>query len=132
MTSSGGAQFHGPIHGSQIAIGGHNVTQHQYVTADEGASARLAEAVRSVLAALETLGLGAEDETAVRQDAEAALAETARSQPDVGRLRGLLDRIRAVLASVAAGAATGAAAGAGTGAAELAHAVLVDLQNALP
>lgn len=84
MTSSGGAQFHGPIHGSQIAIGGHHVTQHQYVTADEGASARLAEAVRSVLAALETLGLAAEDETAVRQDAE------------------------------------------------LAHAVLVDLQNALP
>ncbi|MGW1504831.1 hypothetical protein ACWCQW_41225 [Streptomyces mirabilis] len=125
MTSSGGAQFHGPIHGSQIAIGGHNVTQHQYVTADEGASTRLAEAVRSVLAALETLGLAAEDETVVRQDAEAALAEAARSQPDVGRLRGLLGRIRAVLASVAA-------AGAGTGAAELAHAVLVDLQNALP
>jgi hypothetical protein len=50
----------------------------------------------------------------------------------MGRLRGLLGRIRTVLASVAAGAATGAAAGAGTGAAELAHAVLVDLQNALP
>ncbi|WP_329535547.1 hypothetical protein OG568_43650 [Streptomyces sp. NBC_01450] len=129
MTSSGGAQFYGPIHGSQIAIGGHNVTQHQYVTADEGASARLAEALRSVLAALETLGLPAEDETAVRQD---ALSEAARSQPDVGRLRGLLGRIRDVLASVAAGAATGAAAGAGTGAAELAHAVLVDLRNALP
>lgn len=105
MTSSGGAQFHGSIHGSQIAIGGHHVTQHQYVTVDEGASARLAEA---------------------------ALAEAARSQPDVGRLRDLLGRIRTVLASVAAGAATGAAAGAGTGAAELAHAVLVDLQNALP
>ncbi|QIY75288.1 hypothetical protein HEP84_45825 [Streptomyces sp. RLB1-33] len=90
MTSSGGAQFHG----SQIAIGGHNVTQHQYVTADEGASARLAEAVRSVLAALETLGLAVADETTVRRDAQAA--------------------------------------GAGTGAAELAHAVLVDLQNALP
>jgi hypothetical protein len=132
LTSSGGAQFHGLIHGSQIAIGGHHVTQHQYVTADEGASARLAEVVRSLLVALETLGLAAEDETAVRQDAEAALAEAARSQPDMGRLRGLLGRIRTVLASVAAGAATGAAAGAGTGAAELAHAVLVDLQNALP
>ncbi|MFF2512554.1 hypothetical protein [Streptomyces sp. NPDC058086] len=132
MTSSGGAQFHGPIHGSQIAIGGHNVAQRQYVTADEGESARLAEAVRSVLAALETLGLAAEDETAVRQDAQAALAEAARSQPDLGRLRGLLGRIGAVLASVAAGAATGAATGDGTGAAEPAHAVLVDLQNALP
>jgi hypothetical protein len=94
LTSSGGAQFHGPIDGSQIAIGGHNVTQHQYVTADEGASARLAEAVRSVLAAMETLGLAAEDETTVRRDAQAALAEATRSQ--------------------------------------LAHAVLVDLQNALP
>jgi hypothetical protein len=132
LTSSGGAQFHGPIHGSQIAIGGHLVTRHQYVTADEGTSARLAEAVRSVLAAPETPGLAAEDETAVRQDAQAALAEAARSQPDMGRLRGLLGRIRAVLASVAAGAATGAATGAGTGAAEPAHAVLVDLQNALP
>jgi hypothetical protein len=50
--------------------------------------------VRSVLAAMETLGLAAEDETTVRRDAQAALAEAARSQ--------------------------------------LAHAVLVDLQNALP
>lgn len=132
MTSTGGPQFHGPIHGSQIAIGNHDVSQLQYVTADGGLGDRLAEAVNSVLAALENLSLGAEEETAVRQDAEAALEEATQSEPDVGRLRRLLGRIQVVLAPIAAGAAAGAATGAVNGTAELAHAVLADLQLALP
>ncbi|MFD3928423.1 hypothetical protein [Streptomyces sp. NPDC058614] len=123
-----GPQFHGPIHGSQIAIGNHDVSQVQYVAADAGHGDRLLDAVNSVLAALENLHLAAEDETAVRQDAEAALGEAAQPEPDVGRLRRLLGHIKAVLAPVAAGAATGAT----SGTAELAHAVLADLQQALP
>ncbi|MFD8232808.1 hypothetical protein ACFV20_13110 [Streptomyces sp. NPDC059696] len=128
MTGTGGPQFHGSIHGSQIAIGNQDVSQLQYVTADGGLSDRLARSVNSVLEALESLKLDAEGEAAVRQDAEAALEEATQPEPDVGRLRRLLGRIQVVLAPIAAGAATGAA----SGTAELAHTVLADLQQALP
>ncbi|NEB04834.1 hypothetical protein [Streptomyces sp. SID13726] len=128
MTATGGPQFHGSIHGSQIAIGNQDVSQLQYVTADGGLSDRLARSVNSVLEALESLKLDPEGETAVRQDAEAALEEATQPEPDVGRVRRLLGRIQVVLAPIAAGAATGAA----SGTAELAHTVLADLQRALP
>ncbi|MEU1203116.1 hypothetical protein ABZ446_43880 [Streptomyces sp. NPDC005813] len=128
MTTTGGPRFHGPIHGSQIAIGNHDVSQLQYVTADGGLGDRLTTAVNSVLDALENLRLGAEEEAAVRQDAEAALEEATEPEPDVGRLRRLLGRIQGVLAPIAAGAVTGAA----DGTAELAHTVIADLQQALP
>jgi hypothetical protein len=128
MTSTGGPQFHGPIHGSQIAIGNQDVSQLQYVAADGGLGDRLARSVNSVLEALESLRLDPEGEAAVRQDAEAALEEATQPEPDVRRVRRLLARIQVVLAPIAAGAATGAA----SGTAELAHTVLADLQQALP
>ncbi|MEU9959574.1 hypothetical protein [Streptomyces sp. NPDC050982] len=132
MTSTHGAQFHGSIHGSQIAIGNHDVSQRQYVTGESRSDDGLAEAVGALLAALEHLGLRAEEETGVRQDAEAALEEAARQEPDVGRLRRLLGRIQAALVPIAAGAAAGAATGVTSGTAQLAQTVLTDLQQALP
>ncbi|MFD3307361.1 hypothetical protein [Streptomyces sp. NPDC058694] len=132
MTDTGGPQFHGPIHGSQIAIGNHDVSQRQYVTAESRSEDRLAEAVGALLAAVEQLGLRAEEETGVRQDAEAALDEAAQPEPDVGRLRRLLSRIQVVLVPIAAGAAAGTATGVTNGTAQLAQTVLTDLQQALP
>ncbi|MFF4276808.1 hypothetical protein [Streptomyces sp. NPDC001536] len=126
-----GPQFHGSIHGSQIAIGNHKVSQNQYLPARPGGSG-LAEAVSALLDAVELLGLNTDDETGVRQDAEAALDEAARQEPDVGRLRRLLERIRAVLVPVAAGAAAGTTAGVTSGTAQLAQSLLTDLQQALP
>ncbi|GGX94082.1 hypothetical protein GCM10010515_71250 [Streptomyces fructofermentans] len=128
----GGPQFHGSIHGSQIAIGNHDVAQHQYAAAESRTDSTLAEAVGALLAALEHLGLRTEEETGVRQDAEAALEEAARQEPDVGRLRRLLGRIQVVLVPIAAGAAAGAATGVTSGTAQLAQNVLAELQQALP
>ena len=129
-----GPQFHGSIHGSQIAIGNHDVSQSQYLPASPGVG-DLAEAVGALLDALGLLGLRAEDERGVRQDAEAALDEAARQEPDAGRLRRLrrlLERIRTVLVPVAAGATAGAAAGVNSGTAQLAQSLLAGLQQALP
>ncbi|MFC8660750.1 hypothetical protein [Streptomyces sp. NPDC057199] len=132
MTDTGGPQFHGSIQGSQIAIGNHDVSQRQYATAESRSEDRLAEAVGALLAAVEQLGLRAEEETEVRQDAEDALEEAAQQEPDVGRLRRLLSRIQVVLVPIAAGAAAGTAAGVTNGTAHLAQTVLTDLQQALP
>ncbi|MEU6228474.1 hypothetical protein [Streptomyces sp. NPDC047042] len=126
-----GPQFHGSIHGSQIAIGNHNVSQSQYLPASTEVG-DLAEAVGALLDALGLLGLRADDERGVRRDAEAALDEAARQEPDAGRLRGLLERIRTVLVPVAAGASAGAAAGVNSGTAQLAQSLLASLQHALP
>ncbi|MEU0950034.1 hypothetical protein ABZ379_46415 [Streptomyces canus] len=126
-----GPQFHGSIHGSQIAIGNHDVSQSQRLSASRGIG-DLAEAVAALLDALELLGLRADDERGVRQDAEAALDEAARQEPDVGRLRRLLERIRIVLVPVAAGATAGVTAGVNSGTAQLAQSLLTDLQQALP
>ncbi|MFE0173344.1 hypothetical protein ACFWZ2_13580 [Streptomyces sp. NPDC059002] len=90
------------------------------------------QAVGVLLAALEQLGLRAEEETGVRQDAEAAWEEATRQEPDVGHLRRLMARIQAVLAPIAAGAAAGTATGVANGTAQLAQTVLTDLQQALP
>ncbi|AZQ32265.1 hypothetical protein EJ357_01280 [Streptomyces cyaneochromogenes] len=132
MTSTGGPQFHGDIHGSQIAIGNHDVFQRQYVAAQSKPDEGLTAAVRALLTALEHLGLHAEEEVGVRQDAEAALEEAAQQEPDVGRLRRLLGRIQAVLVPIAAGAAAGTATGLTNETAQLAQTVLTDLQHALP
>ncbi|MDX3452111.1 hypothetical protein PV396_09185 [Streptomyces sp. ME02-8801-2C] len=126
-----GPQFHGSIHGSQIAIGNHDVSQSQYLPASPGVG-DLAEAVGALLDALGLLGLRADDERGVRQDAEAALDEAAQQEPDAGRLRGLLERIRTVLVPLAAGATAGAAAGVNSGTAQLAQSLLASLQQALP
>lgn len=132
MTSTGGPQFHGDIHGSQIAIGNHDVFQRQYVAAQSKPDEGLAEAVRALLTVLEHLDLHAEEEVGVRQDAEAALEEAAQQKPDVGRLRRLLGRIQAVLVPIAAGAAAGTATGLTNETAQLAQTILTDLQRALP
>ncbi|MFI1488625.1 hypothetical protein [Streptomyces sp. NPDC020747] len=131
MTGTGGPQFFGPVSGSQFAIGNRDVVQHQYVAGGEPGS-QLARTMRTLLTALETLGLSPEGEVTVRQDAEAVLEEVANEQPDEGRLHRLVSRIRNALSAVAAGAVTGAATGAGSGAAELAQSMLTDLQRALP
>ncbi|MEU5001509.1 hypothetical protein [Streptomyces sp. NPDC021622] len=102
------------------------------MTAESRPDDGLAEGVGALLAALEHLGLRAEEETGVRQDAEAVLEEAARQEPDVGRLRRLMGRIQAVLVPIAAGAAAGAATGVTNGTAQLAQTVLTDLQQALP
>lgn len=132
MKSEGGPQFHGAVHGSQIAIGSHDVSQRQYVTHQSRSDDRLTEAIGALLAALEDFGLRAEAETEVRQDAEAALAEATRQEPGVGRLRRLLARIHLVLVPIAAGAAAGATTGVTDGTAQLAQSVLTDLRQALP
>ena len=131
MTGTGGPQFFGPVSGSQFAIGNRDVVQHQYVAGGEPVP-QLAETMRALLTGLERLGLSPEGEGTVRQDAEAVLDEVANGQPDAGRLRVLVSRIRNALSAIAAGAVTGAAAGVGSGAAELAQSMLVDLQRALP
>ncbi|MBO1332766.1 hypothetical protein [Streptomyces sp. VRA16 Mangrove soil] len=132
MTGPASPQFHGDVSGSQIAIGNHDVSQWQHVTHAGSPAVAPSEAVRAFLAALEQLGLREQEEEAARRDAEAALDEASRQEPDAGRLRRLLGRMQAVLVPIAAGAAAGAATGVSTGTAQLAQTVLTDLQQALP
>ncbi|PWI12965.1 hypothetical protein DI272_01540 [Streptomyces sp. Act143] len=132
VTSSGGPEFHGDIYGSQIAIGNQDVTQRMHVSSENQPKDRLTEAIAALLAALDHLDLRAEEESAVRQEAEAALVEARQQEPDVGRLRRFLTRIRVALVPIAAGAAVGATTGVTNGTAQLAQTVLADLQQALP
>ncbi|MFD4600277.1 hypothetical protein ACFWPQ_19890 [Streptomyces sp. NPDC058464] len=126
MTGTGGPQFFGPVSGSQFAIGNRDVVQHQYVGGGDPVP-QLVTTMRALLTGLETLGLSPEGEATVRQDARAVLDEVANEQPDEGRLRLLVSRIRTALSAIAAGAVTGAA----TGAAELVQRTLTDLHRAL-
>ncbi|MFD4476659.1 hypothetical protein ACFWPU_11170 [Streptomyces sp. NPDC058471] len=136
MTRADGAQFFGPITGSQIAIGNREVVQkqNQYAAtaAPDAAGQQLAATLTALLATVDVLRLSAAQATALREDAQAVLAEVASEEPDEGRLRRMVARVRNVLATVTAGAVTGAATGAGTGGAQWAQSLLDDLQRALP
>ncbi|MFF4838195.1 hypothetical protein [Streptomyces sp. NPDC001315] len=127
MADAGGPVFRGPVHNSQIAWGNHDVVQNQHPSSGRNLEDLQAD-MQALLDRLDELGLSPGDAAAIRADAGELLDEASAQAPDSGRLHRLYERIRMVLGALATGAVTGA----GAGAAELAHAMLADLQRALP
>ncbi|MFD5323690.1 hypothetical protein [Streptomyces sp. NPDC127092] len=111
-----GLHIHGPVSGSQIAVGNEQVTQNQINHTPAPVApgyAELAELVRELLARLPEQGLGAQE----REDTEAAAGEvlaaiSGTEEPEPGRLRRALTMLRGALAPVATGVAAGTTVGA--------------------
>lgn len=134
MNETGGPRFYGRIERSQIAFDNEHVVQYQHVGAglSEETCTELIAIMRQLLPALPDLSLSEDLEAAVRRDADEVVRQASVSQPDEGRLRSLVSRIRNTLVAVSAGAVTGVATGVGSSSAELAHTVVTDLYRVLP
>lgn len=107
-----GPVFHGDANGAQLAWGNQAVNQNQQRTEQiaPGFEA-IAAAVAEALKGLPAVGLPEEDEQDATAAANEVLAEVTQSNPDRGKIRAALARVRGYLAPIAMAGATGATEG---------------------
>lgn len=103
-----GPVIHGDANGAQLAWNSETVQLTQSQVQIAPGFEAIAKAVEYTIKGLPGVGLKGQDECDAEEAAQEVLAEVTKPEPDQGKIKVSLDRLKGILAPVATGLSTGA------------------------